>query len=60
MADYYLTVYDQSGEQLLNETIQAANDEEAKKVGEQKLAEGNYSEHTHRLTRAGKLILFHR
>ncbi|MEB1807971.1 MAG: hypothetical protein LPK26_11895 [Bacillaceae bacterium] len=60
MADYYLTVFDQSGEQLLNETIQAANDEEAKKLGEQKLAETNYSQYAHRLTRAGKILLFHR
>ncbi|WP_209122778.1 YhzD family protein [Alkalihalobacillus sp. BA299] len=60
MADYYLTVFNQSGEQLLNETIQAASDEEAKRIGEQKLAEANYSAHPHRLTRAGKLLLFHR
>ncbi|MFV8826927.1 YhzD family protein [Alkalihalobacterium sp. APHAB7] len=60
MADYYLTVFNQTGEQLLNETIQAASDEEAKKIGEQKLAETNYSEYPHRLTKAGKILMFHR
>ena len=60
MKEYFLTVYSPSGELLLNETIKASSDEEAKTQAEQKLTEENYTEHTHRLTHAGKLILFHR
>ncbi|WP_157074365.1 YhzD family protein, partial [Geobacillus zalihae] len=49
------------GEKLLDETFEAANDEEAKKIGEQKLRERGCWDKTHRCVNAsGKLILFHR
>ncbi|WP_044748814.1 YhzD family protein [Bacillus alveayuensis] len=61
MKTYTLTVFEKNGEKLLDETFEAANDEEAKKIGEQKLREKNYHEKTHRCTSSsGKLILFHR
>lgn len=59
MKEYFLTVFSPSGEQLLNEAFTAANDEEAKETAAKKLAEGNYEEATHRLTSAGKLLMFH-
>lgn len=61
MNKYFLTVYDKSGEKLLDEALQAANDAEAKKLGEEKLKEKDYSDRTHRLTSpSGALLLFHR
>ncbi|MGC4377893.1 YhzD family protein [Fictibacillus sp. Mic-4] len=61
MKTYFLTAFDKSGEKLLDETIQAENDQEAKKLGEARLKEANCHEHTHRLTSpAGQLLLFHR
>ncbi|MFC2947938.1 YhzD family protein [Virgibacillus sediminis] len=61
MRTYALTVFDQSGENLLNETFTAENDEEAKKVGQARLDEEGYSEYTHRCVNPeAKLILFHR
>ncbi|MEI3598904.1 MULTISPECIES: YhzD family protein [unclassified Oceanobacillus] len=61
MREYFLTVFNPDGEKLLDEAFTADNDEQAKKIGEEKLAEHNYSEHTHRcVTPEAKLILFHR
>ncbi|MCK6255861.1 hypothetical protein M1K46_15440 [Fictibacillus sp. WQ 8-8] len=61
MNKYFLTVYDKSGEKLLDETIQAQDDQQAKTLGEERLKEKEYSERTHRLTSpAGALLLFHR
>jgi len=61
MKVYTLTVFEKNGEKLLDETFEAANDEEAKKIGEQKLKEKNFFEKTHRCTSpSGKLILFYR
>jgi hypothetical protein len=61
MPTYTLTAFDKNGEKLLDETFEAANDEEAKKIGEQKLREHNCHDKTHRCTTSsGKLILFHR
>ncbi|BDG48532.1 MULTISPECIES: YhzD family protein [Parageobacillus] len=61
MPTYTLTAFDKSGEKLLDETFEAANDEEAKKISEQKLREHNCYDKTHRcVTSSGKLILFHR
>src|SRR5699024_12146232 len=45
MADYTLTVFSKSGEKLMDETFTANNDAEAKKLGNEKLKEENYSEH---------------
>lgn len=56
-----LTVFSKTGEKLLDESFQAKNDEEAKGIGEKKLEEKGYSEHTHRcVTEDARLILFHR
>ncbi|UOE95476.1 YhzD family protein [Alkalihalobacillus sp. LMS39] len=60
MKQYFLTAYDPTGETLLEETFEAASDDEAKAKGEKRLEEENLSSHTHRLTCAGKLLLFHR
>jgi hypothetical protein len=61
MAVYTLTVFEQNGEKLLDETFEATNDSEAKKAGETRLQELNFIDKTHRCTSpAGKLLLFHR
>lgn len=61
MRNYYLTVYNPDGEVLLDETFTAENDGQAKEVGEKKLSEEGYLEHTHRCVNdKAKLILFHR
>lgn len=61
MRTYNLTVFDKSGEKLLDESFEAANNDEAKKIGEARLAEEGYSEHSHRcVSPDAKLILFHR
>ncbi|MBC5636611.1 hypothetical protein H8S33_07210 [Ornithinibacillus sp. BX22] len=61
MKTYVLTVFDKSGEKLLDESFQAANDQEAKKLGEERLAQKGYQEHTHRcVSPEAKLVLFHR
>jgi hypothetical protein len=58
---YKLTAFEANGEKIIDESFQAGNDEEAKKIGEQLLEEKNLSEKTHRCTSpAGKLLLFHR
>lgn len=61
MATYTLTVFSKSGEKLLDETFEAENEKEAKRIGTEKLREKDYLEVTHRCTSStGKLILFHR
>lgn len=61
MKKYFLTVYDKSGEKLLDETIQAADDREAKELGEKRLTEAQFIDRTHRLTSpSGALLLFQR
>ncbi|MDM5297378.1 YhzD family protein [Bacillus pumilus] len=58
---YFLTVFDQSGETLLNEKITTESDELAKELGRHRLNEKNYMKHSHRLVdNAGKLLLFER
>lgn len=58
---YKLTVFEPSGEKLLDESFTAANDDLAKKLGQQLLQEKNFEHKTHRCTSsAGKLLLFHR
>lgn len=60
MKNYKLTAFEANGEKLLDETFQAANDDAAKKQGEQLLLEKNLLEKTHRCTSPnGKLLLFH-
>ena len=61
MGEYFLTVFDKTGEKLLDEKFEAQNNEEAKAIGQKMLEENGYSEHTHRCVAPdAKLILFHR
>ncbi|HHY22319.1 MAG TPA: hypothetical protein GX525_10685 [Bacilli bacterium] len=59
MHEYMLTVFEKTGELLLEEKIEATSDEAAKEAATKKLEENQYIEHTHRLVRSGKLIMFH-
>lgn len=60
MQEYTLTVFEKSGEKLLDETFTAQNAEEAKMIGQKKLEEKGYTEKTHRcVSPDAKLILFH-
>lgn len=59
MGKYFLTVYDKRGENLLNESFEASNDEEAKEEGWKRLTEKNYLDYPYRLvTSKAKLLLF--
>jgi hypothetical protein len=61
MRSYALTVFEQTGEKLLDESFMAANDEDAKKKGTERLTVEGYMEHTHRcVSPEAKLVLFHR
>ncbi|GAA0438408.1 YhzD family protein [Lentibacillus halophilus] len=61
MKTYVLTAFDKSGEKLLDESFEAANNDEAKKIGQEQLAEKGYSEYTHRcVSPDATLVLFHR
>lgn len=58
---YVLTVFDKSGEKLLDEMIDATNDTEGKAQAEKVLSEKGYTEHTHRFVSPdARLVLFHR
>ena len=58
---YILTVFDRSGKKLMEESFEALNDDEARNIGQTRLKENEYSEHTHRcVSPEAKLILFHR
>ncbi|QAS51711.1 YhzD family protein [Halobacillus litoralis] len=61
MKKYYLTVFEKDGTNVLDESFEAENDDEAKKIGSQTLEEKGYGEHTHRCAAPeGHLVLFHR
>ncbi|SDI74445.1 YhzD family protein [Alteribacillus bidgolensis] len=57
---YFLTVFDKDGSLLLNETFEYEKDTLAIDHGKQRLKEKNFQDVTHRMTRNGKLLLFHR
>ncbi|HEY4553016.1 MAG TPA: YhzD family protein [Bacillaceae bacterium] len=58
---YKLTAFEQTGEKLLDESFEAADDIEAKEKGNAILTEKGFSDKTHRCTSpSGKLLLFHR
>ncbi|MEY8731354.1 YhzD family protein [Peribacillus frigoritolerans] len=58
---YKLTVFEPSGEKLLDESFTAENDEQAKELGQNLLKEKKYQDQTHRCTSpSGTLLLFHR
>ncbi|NEU31497.1 hypothetical protein GN156_12055 [bacterium LRH843] len=60
MSEYTLTVFESTGKLVFEDRFEAENDVAAKQMGEKLLEENNYSEYAHRLTRSGKLLLFHR
>ena len=61
MQTYYLTVYAQTGEALLNESFEAENDEAATNMGKEKLNEKGHEDITGGLISLdGRLLLFHR
>ncbi|WP_082234726.1 YhzD family protein [Halobacillus massiliensis] len=61
MKKYFLTVFEQNGTNLLDESFEAENDKEAKQIGSQKLEEKGFLEYTHRcVAPEGHLVLFHR
>lgn len=61
MGLYYLTVFEKSGEKLLDESFEAQTEQEAKEIGQRKLEENNWLDKTYRCTSvAGKLVLFGR
>lgn len=61
MKSYKLTVFEHTGEKLLDESFQSENDDEAKKTGSELIQQKGFQDKTHRCTSpAGKLILFAR
>lgn len=61
MNEYVLTVFSKLGEKLIDEAFTAENNDAAKTIAKQRLAEESYQEFTHRLVTANaSLILFHR
>ena len=61
MKNYTLTVFSKTGEKLLDESFSAQNEEEAKGIGQKRLEEEGYSEHTHRcVAEDARLVLFQR
>ncbi|MCM3762849.1 hypothetical protein M3212_19070 [Alkalihalobacillus oceani] len=58
--EYTLTVFHATGELAFEDRIKAETDEAAKALAEEKLRERQYHNQTHRLTRSGTLLLFHR
>lgn len=61
MCSYHLTVFNQAGEKMLDESFSAANDEEAKRLGLAQLNAKNMSDFTYRcVSPDAKLLLFHR
>lgn len=60
MKVYKLTAYEKKGEVIIDETVEATNDDEAKEKGQAILEEKELLETTHRLASpTGKLLLFH-
>lgn len=61
MRTYTLTVFQQTGETLMDESFQAKTDQEAQKIGKKKLKQQGFIDHTHRcVSPEAKLLLFHR
>lgn len=61
MPKYTITVYEKDGSKLLEDSFEALNDKEGRNIGEQKLEEQGYQNHTSRVTSdKGKLVHFHR
>lgn len=60
MKVYKLTAYEKKGKVIIDESVKAENDQEAKQKGEAILTEKDLLEATHRLASpTGELLLFH-
>lgn len=60
MRIYKLTAFESTGKVIMDDTLEATSDEEAKEKGHAILEEKELLEQTHRLASpAGKLLLFH-
>lgn len=60
MAIYRITAFEKTGETIIDEKFEASSDQEAKKVGEEKLNIIGALHKTHRcINPTGKLLLFH-
>ncbi|WP_409253327.1 YhzD family protein [Bacillus sp. SCS-153A] len=60
MKVYKLTVFEQTGESIYEDSFEAPSDDKAKEIGKEILEEKGYADHTHRCASPlGKLILFH-
>jgi len=60
MKAYKFTAFEPTGELIIEETWNFESDEEAKRKGEEVIAEKGFSDKTHRLVNSsGKLVLFH-
>lgn len=60
MKTYKLTVFEANGEKILDEAFQAGSNDEAKKLGEEKITEKGFEHKSYRCTSSdGKLLLFH-
>ncbi len=59
MKTYTLTVFDESGEKLLEETFEAPNDDDAKQIGGNRIEDEGYGKRNYRVTSsAGELVMF--
>ncbi|WP_088042455.1 YhzD family protein [Bacillus sp. EAC] len=60
MATYRITAFEKTGESIVDEQFEATTDQEAKKIGEEKLTILDALHKTHRcINPTGKLLLFH-
>ncbi|RKL68523.1 hypothetical protein CR203_00235 [Salipaludibacillus neizhouensis] len=60
MSKYYLTAFGKAGEHLVNETLEATSDNEAKEIGMKKLEEKELLNHSSRIVKSsGGLVHFH-
>jgi hypothetical protein len=56
---YHLTVYDPKGHKLLDQPIEAKDDETAKAKGQEQLREKNYQSYPYRIVHtSGRLVEF--
>ena len=61
MKKIFLTVFDETGNTLLDESFLATDFRQAKNIATRRLIQEGYQSHTHRLvTEDGRLILFQR
>ncbi|MCF6411022.1 YhzD family protein [Pseudalkalibacillus salsuginis] len=61
MKMYIITVFDNKGEKIYEESFEATDNKEAKRIGQDILEDNDYENHTSRVTSpSGELVLFHR